>query len=113
MKFDEQTAQELAKCMVLRCFRNTALEKMHAGTTPYSETGDYSDVYVVTPAGKIAWNDVSKISDEKMKELLVEVVNKTYSFLINMHDETFMEKSLNTSLPFTNSWNKPERVEKF
>ena len=80
---------------------------------PYSETGDYSDVYVVTPSGKIAWKDVSKISDNEMKELIIEVVNKTYSFLLNMYDDDFLKKSLNISRPFTKQWDIPKLVEGF
>ena len=113
LKFDKKTAQEIAKCIVLRCFRNTELENLHAGIIPHSETGDYSDVYVVTPAGKIAWNEVSKISNDDMKKLMQETVNKTYSFLMSMGDEAFIEKSLKYSMPFTNNWDRPERVEKF
>lgn len=113
MMFDEQAAEGLAKCIVLRCFRNTKLEDIHAGTTPHSETGDYSDVYVVTPAGKIAWNDVSKISDEEMKELMIEAVNKAYTFLMKMHDDAFLEKSFNFSVPSTHTWDTPTILNKF
>lgn len=113
MNFDEKTAEELVKCMVLRCVRNTVLENFHAGTTPHSETGDYSDVYVVTPVGKIPWNEVSKISDDDMKMFMQEVVNKTYSFLMNMGDESFLEKSLRYSNPYTKKWDKAEYQENF
>ena len=113
MKFDENTAEVLAKCIVLRCFRNTQLENIHIGTEPHSETGDYSDVYVVTPVGEIPWNEVSKIPNEKMKELMIDAVNRTYSFLMKMHDEEFLEKSIKLSLPFTHSRNKPELLKKF
>jgi len=113
MKFDEKTAQELAKCIVLRCFRNTELENIHAGKEPHSEAGDYSDVYVVTPAGEIPWNDVSKISNEQMKKLMKEVVNTTYSFLVKMDDENFLQKSLELSMPFTNNWDTPKVIDKF
>jgi|CXWL01.1.fsa_nt_gi hypothetical protein len=111
MNFDEKTAQELAKCIVLRCFRNTELENLHAGIIPHSETGDYSDVYVVTPAGKIAWSEVSRISNDEIKILMQEVVNKTYSFLMNMGDDDFLEKSLKYSQRRTHSWDKPKFVE--
>ena len=113
MKLDEKTAQELAKCIVLRCFRNTELENIHAGKEPHSESGDYSDVYVVTPAGEIPWNDVSKISNEQMKELRKEVVNTTYSFLVKMDDEKFLQKSLELSMPFTHNWDMPQVIDKF
>jgi hypothetical protein len=39
-----QILKRLAKYMAQQCFRNTVLEDFHAGITPYSEAGDYSDV---------------------------------------------------------------------
>jgi hypothetical protein len=48
----------LAKLMARSCFRNTVLEDFHAGKVATSETGDYSDVKVITPSREIAWNDV-------------------------------------------------------
>ena len=53
--------------MALECFRNTRLEDFHEGRYPASQTGDYSDVKVVTPFGEIAWRDVSRLSDGDMK----------------------------------------------
>ena len=44
-----QILKRLAKYMAQQCFRNTVLENFHAGITPYSEAGDYSDVVVKTP----------------------------------------------------------------
>ena len=43
--------QRLAKLIVLECFRNSALEDLHAGISPCSATGDYSDVLVNSPYG--------------------------------------------------------------
>ncbi len=113
MNFDDETAQELAKCMVLRCFRNGAIEDLHAGKSPHTETGDYSDVTVATPAGELAWQDTSKISDEQMREIMKEATNKLYSFLMNMHDEAFLEKSLNFSKRYTVKWDAPEKIDNF
>jgi hypothetical protein len=48
-----QILKRLAKYMAQQCFRNTVLEDFHAGVTPYSEAGDYSDVVVKTPAGPL------------------------------------------------------------
>jgi hypothetical protein len=39
--------------MARECFRNTELEDYHAGMFPSSKAGDYSDVKVVSPFGKI------------------------------------------------------------
>jgi ligand-binding SRPBCC domain-containing protein len=67
--------------MAQQRFRNTELESLHAGKVPDSPAGDYTDVKVVTPYGEIAWNDLSRLNDEEMKTLMIQVVNKTYTFL--------------------------------
>src|SRR6267143_2861721 len=81
----------LAKFFALQCFRNSKLEDLHTGTSPSSKTGDYSDVKVVTPYGEIPWNNLSRISDEEIKRLLKEIVNKLYTFLCRQEDPAFME----------------------
>jgi len=53
--------------------RNTELENLHAGITPSSKTGDYSDVKVVTPYGEIPWDNLSRISDVEMRVLMLDV----------------------------------------
>jgi hypothetical protein len=73
--------QDRAKAIVVTCVRNTILEDYHAGIGPSSKTGDYSDVKVVTPYGEIPWNEVSRISDEEMKVLMIEIVNNVYTLL--------------------------------
>ncbi len=78
---DEQLRKRLAKFMAQQCFRNTELENLHAGTVPSSKTGDYSDVKVVSPYGEIPWPELSRLNDEEMKTLMIEVINKTYTFL--------------------------------
>jgi hypothetical protein len=35
----------------------------------------------VTPYGEIPWSELSRLNDEEMKVLMIEVVNKTYTFL--------------------------------
>lgn len=49
--------------------RNSKLEDIHAGKTPESKTGDFSDVYIVTPDRQIPWTEASRISDEEMGPL--------------------------------------------
>lgn len=49
--------------------RNSELENLHAGITPSSKTGDFTDVKVVTPFGEIPWNKLSRISDAEMGPL--------------------------------------------
>ena len=79
--------KRLAKYLAQQCFRNTMLEDLHAGITPDSETGDYSDVVVRSPYGEIPWPQLSRLSDEEMKALMIEVVNKTYRALLVLFDD--------------------------
>jgi len=71
----------IAKALVETCVRNTKLEDLHAGRFPGSEAGDFSDVRVVTPYGEIAWTHLSRISDREMKALMIEVVDRVFTFL--------------------------------
>jgi hypothetical protein len=73
--------QRLAKYLVHECFRNSELEKLHAGVVPDSKTGDYSDVIVKTPFGEIPWREVSRFDDAEMQRLMTDVVNRTYLFI--------------------------------
>jgi hypothetical protein len=84
----------MAKYMVLRCVRTTFLEELHAGKTPASITGDYSDVRVVTPDREIAWNELSRLTDPEMKRFMVEIVDRSYAFLKTVFDEVSGEQML-------------------
>src|ERR1700730_15428448 len=77
--------ERIAQSMVEVCVRN-ALENLHAGIFPSSQTGDYSDVTVVTPYGEIPWSQLGRISDEEMKPLMIDIVNKTFTFLRFMEE---------------------------
>jgi hypothetical protein len=76
---------DLAKSIVLHAFRNTLLEDIHAGRGVRSKTGAFDDVKVVTPYGEIPWNDVSHISDDQMRTLMIGAVNKVYTMLAFPH----------------------------
>lgn len=78
---DRRSLARGAKSLVEVCVRNTFLENLHAGIFPGSETGDYSDVKVVTPHGEIPWTELSRISDEEMKRLMIEIVNRVFTYL--------------------------------
>src|SRR5438309_10347101 len=91
---DNLLAAQLAKAIAVLCVRNTFLEDLHSGTSPSSKTGDLSDVKVVTPYGEIPWQQVSRISDEEIKCLMKEIVNKVYTFLCRQEDPAFMEAFL-------------------
>jgi hypothetical protein len=84
LKNDELVRKRLAKLLALTCFRNTRLEDFHAGTYPASEAGDYSDVKVVSPFGEIPWEKLSRLSDDEMKVLMIEVVHLCYNFLTTL-----------------------------
>lgn len=62
-----------ARLLARDTVRNTYLEDLHGGTFPSSKKGDYSDVYVISPYGKIPWKKLSRISDEEMRKLMLEV----------------------------------------
>src|SRR5712692_11934605 len=79
--------QRLAKYLVLQCIRNSHLEDLHAGIAPSSATGDYADVTVTSPFGVIPWPRVSRFNDEEMKQLMIEVVDRTYRFIHILFDE--------------------------
>ena len=73
--------ERLALVLVETCVRNSELENLHAGVTPSSATGDFSDVKVVTPYGEIPWARLSRISDVEMKALMIDVVDRVYTYL--------------------------------
>ena len=75
------TAAHVATLLAFHCVRNSYLEDLHAGIFPSSQTGDYTDVKVVSPYGEIAWNRLGRISDEEMQRLSEDIVNRLYTFL--------------------------------
>jgi hypothetical protein len=84
---DPVLQQRLAKYLVLQCFRNSILEDFHAGISPSSASGDYSDVTVSSPYGAVPWPKVSRLNDDEMKRLMIDVVDRTYRFLHTLFDE--------------------------
>ena len=97
--------------MALECFRNTRLEDFHEGTYPASQSGDYSDVKVVTPFGEIMWRVyVSRLSDGDMKLLMIDVTNHCHKFLaqlfLDARGEAIIE-ALKERDPVP-KWNDPE-----
>jgi hypothetical protein len=84
---NEVLRKRLAKLMALECFRNSKLEDLHAGIYPDSQSGDYSDVKVVTPYGEISWERLGRFSDDEMKVLMIDVVDRCYEFLSELLDQ--------------------------
>ncbi|WP_299006338.1 hypothetical protein [uncultured Caulobacter sp.] len=89
----------LALALVETAVRNSRLEELHAGVSPESAVGDYSDVTVVTPYGEIPWARLSRLDDAEMKALMIEVVDRVYTVLT--HPEPFM------TLMGARAWNQP------
>jgi hypothetical protein len=84
---DPVLQQRLAKYLVLQCFRNSILEDLHAGISPSSASGDCSDVTVSSPYGAIPWTKVSRLNDDEMRRLMIDVVDRTYRFIHTLFDE--------------------------
>ena len=107
--FNPEVLKRLAKYLAQQCFRNTMLEDLHAGVTPDSATGDYSDVVVRSPYGEIPWPKLSRLSDEEMKALMIEVVNKTYRALIILFDDRLGNELIKVLAQhdFLPRWNEP------
>jgi len=104
-----EVTKRLAKYLAQQCFRNTMLEDLHAGITPDSQTGDYTDVVVRSPYGEIPWPRLSRLSDEEMKALMIDVVNKTYRTLTVLFDDRLggeLIKGLAQRDPLPR-WNEP------
>ncbi|WP_125206322.1 hypothetical protein [Capsulimonas corticalis] len=114
MNYQEDEITKLqAIGMALLCVRNTCIEHIHSGIEPQSKTGDYSDVHVVTPYGEIPWNNVSRITDDEMREWMKEVVNKLYTFLIRSNDIDFLERMTIYSQQATHLWEDPKNLTKW
>jgi hypothetical protein len=110
---DRELAARLAKALAVTCVRNTFLEDLHVGISPSSQAGDHSDVTVVTPYGEIPWKNLSRISDEEMKLLMKEVVNKIFTVLIHLGDEEFMLPLLHWAAQESARWDEPELLTGF
>src|SRR5215471_16899045 len=97
------TAAKVATMLAFHCVRNSSLEDLHAGIFPSSKTGDYTDVKVVSPYGEIAWNRLGRISDEEMKRLSQDIMNRLYTFVFYLltHGEP------DRGMPLPKHWSPP------
>lgn len=104
---ERQIAAVMAKAMALVCVRNTRLETLHAGPGVVSRTGDYSDVFVVDAEGRrIPWSEVSRISDDEMRDLMREIVNRLFTFQLRLGEPEF-QAYLDRQLSVTRNWDEP------
>jgi hypothetical protein len=106
----ENDAKQLALGIALRCVRNTFLEDLHAGTPLSSIAEDYADVKVVAPGGEIEWTRISRLSNDEMRQLMKEVVNKLYSVLLRLNDPVFVESVKQFGKRGTIGWDEPQDV---
>ena len=120
MKLSPKNSQsEFAKLMAAACVRRGYLEKLHAGTTPVTRTGDYSDVKVIDAEGReIPWNEVSRLRQDEMKSLMTGVVNRIHTFLARTifsatTDEAFEQALDRAALPWTKEWDEPKYLADF
>ena len=103
-------AAHLAKAMAMICVRNTRLEDIHAGLTPVTRTGDWSDVHVVDADGnRIPWAEVSRIDDHEMRALMREIVNRLYTFHL-CADEPGLRAEIDRMMTVAGKWDQPEIV---
>ena len=110
---DRKQARQLALGIAVSCVRNTFLEDLHAGTGPSSETEEYSDVKVISPYGEIEWADLSRISDDEMRRLMKEVVNKLYSVLLRLDEPKIVAAVMINAQRMANKWDKPQDDKPF
>ena len=98
-----------AKAIAAFCFRNTnTIEDIHDGSAPVSLTGDFSDVFVVDAVGnKIPWNAASRISQDEMKAMMQDAVDRVYAVLSNLDNKEFEESVLGHAAKFTTGWDDP------
>jgi hypothetical protein len=99
-KKDSETQDDvlktLAKDIVLHCFRNTHLEDIHAGKS----CGGVGDGF----------------SDAEMKKLMIEAVDKTYTFLVGTIDNRFSEGMSTGIVMYRGShkdWNEPKLIKEW
>jgi len=105
---EKRIAAKLAKTMAMLCVRNTQIETIHAGKTPVTRTGDWSDVTVVDADGdRMPWTDVSHISDDQMRDLMRDIINRLYTFHLYA-DEPGLQAEIDRWMAAAAKWDEPE-----
>ena len=105
---EKRIAAKLAKIMAMLCVRNTQLETLHAGLTPITRTGDYSDVVVLDADGRrIPWTEVSRFDEDEMRALMRDIVNRLYTFHLHA-DEPKLQATIERWMGVADTWDEPE-----
>lgn len=100
--------ENFVKHLVLEGVRNSYLEDLHSGKGPSSKTNDFSDVKVISPYGEIAWNDLSRISDEEMKILIKDIVDRTYALFVSLSNyPELLNMIVEKGNPGISHWDEP------
>ena len=106
--YEKRIAAKLAKIMAMLCVRNTQLETLHAGLTPITRTGDYSDVVVLDADGRsIPWTEVSRFDEDEMRALMRDIVNRLYTFHLHA-DEPKLQATIERWMGVADKWDEPE-----
>ena len=105
---EKRIAAKLAKIMAMLCVRNTQLETLHAGLTPITRTGDYSDVVVLDADGRrIPWTEVSRFDEDEMRAVMRDIVNRLYTFHLHA-DEPKLQATIERWMGVADKWDEPE-----
>ena len=87
---ERKDCADLARIMALMCVRNSGIEDIHAGKSPVSRTGDFSDVFVVdAEERRIPWPEVSHFDDKVMRDLMRQIVDRMYTLHVKAEDPDF------------------------
>jgi len=106
-----EASKLMARHIAHYAIRNSELENLHSGTGPSSKKGDYSDVKVVSPYGEIPWNEVSKISDEEMRKLMLDIEDKLSRIIEGLYNIKLPKDILdfyNKAYKYGVSWDKKD-----
>jgi len=110
----EKDMKLFAKVVTCSALRLSGIEKFHGGPFPKSITGDRSDIEVVGPKGSVPWNEVSRISQEEMKDLMIKVTNRLYSIMLDLERKEgskAIEEFWRIGRVQTAKWDEPEYDE--
>ena len=103
----------LIRTMVVTCVKNTLIEDVHAGLTPVTKTGDYTDVTVIDADGRrIPWPDVSHIDDDQMRDLMLQVVDRLHTFTVRSNALDFLDR-IGPWMDVASRWDEPKLDESF
>jgi hypothetical protein len=100
---NEETPKRLAVLCV-----HTPIEDIHAGIEPYSPSGDFSGVKVVTPTGEIPWPKVSGVRNDEMRIFMKQVVDRLYTVLCDSTIHNSSSASTTMRARMTRAWDAPK-----